>query len=98
MCFFALVAFVLTITESKSGSGSRSALSDSCNPTDCSPQSPLSMGILQAGILECVALSLPLHPIPQGDLANPGIEPGSSELQAILYPLSHQESPFLPFS
>ena len=80
----ALVAFVLTIRESKSESESHSTRSDSCNPMDCSPQSPLSMGILQAGILEWVALSPP-PPIPQGDLPNPGIEPGSSELQAILY-------------
>ena len=61
----ALVAFVLTIRESKSESESHSTRSDSCNPMDCSPQSPLSMGILQAGILEWVALS-PHPPSPRG--------------------------------
>ena len=76
MCFFALVAFVLTITESKSGSGSRSALSDSCNPTDWSPQSPLSIGILQAEILEWVALSPPCTPSPKGILPTQGSNRG----------------------
>ena len=37
-------------------------------------QAPLSMGILQARILEWVAIL--------GDLPNPGIEPGSPALQA----------------
>ena len=34
---------------------------------------------------------LPCHPL--GDLPNPGIEPGSPILQAILYHLSHRGSP-----
>ena len=38
----------------------------------------------------------PPAPFPEGDLLNPGIEPGSSEFKAILYQLSHQGSPFLP--
>ena len=39
-------------------------------------QAPLSMGILQARILEWVAMP------PPGDLPNPGIEPASPALQA----------------
>jgi len=39
-------------------------------------QAPLSMGILQARILEWVAMPFP------GDLPNPGIEPRSPTLQA----------------
>ena len=48
-----------------------------CDPMDCSPcQAPLSMGILQARILEQVAM-----PFSRGH-PNPGIEPRSSTLQA----------------
>ena len=43
--------------------------------------------ILQARILEWVAFPSP------GDLSNPGIEPRSPALQAILYQLSHKGSP-----
>ena len=39
-----------------------------CDPMDCSPRTPLSMGILQARILEWVAISLSRFPYP-------GIEP-----------------------
>ena len=35
----------------------RSAVSNSCNPTTVARQAPLSMGILQARILEWVAIS-----------------------------------------
>ena len=47
-----------------------------CDPMDCCPPGSLVHGILQAKILEWVALPLP------GDLADLGIEPGSPELQA----------------
>ena len=47
-----------------------------CDPVDYSPQAPLSMGILQARILN----ELPCPP--PGDLPNPGIEPRSPSLQA----------------
>ena len=40
-----------------------------CDPMDCSPQVPLSMGILQARILEWVAV-----PSSRG-FPNPGIKP-----------------------
>ena len=47
-----------------------------CNPEDCSPQGPTIHGILQARILEWVAISFP------EDLSDPGIEPRSPALQA----------------
>ena len=46
-----------------------------CNPMDCTHQASLSMGILQARILEWVALP------PPWDLPNPGTEPRSPTLQ-----------------
>ena len=50
-------------------------------------QSPLSMGILQARILE----GLPYPP--PGDRPNPGSNPGLPHCRQILYCLSHQGSP-----
>ena len=47
-----------------------------CDPMDCSPPGSSVPGILQARILDQVAIPFP------GDLPNPGIEPASSELQA----------------
>ena len=51
-------------------------------------------GILQARILECVALLSP------GDLPDPGIEPGLLPCRQILYHLSHQgkKDPSVQFS
>ena len=46
------------------------------NPWTVARQTPLSIGILQVRILECVACP------PPGDLPNPGIEPGSPAFQA----------------
>ena len=46
-----------------------------CNTMDCSPQAPV-LGILQARILEWVAVFFPRRS------SNPGIKPGSPELQA----------------
>ena len=51
-------------------------MSDSCDPLDCSLSGSSVRGVLQARILEWVAISFP------GDLPNPGIEPQSSALQA----------------
>ena len=48
-----------------------------CDLMDCSHQAPLSMGILQARILEWAAIFLL-----QGILPTPGIEPRSPALQA----------------
>ena len=58
-----------------------------CNPMDCSPPGSSVHGILQARILEWVAISSP------GDFPNPGIEPESPALQVDSLPLSHQGSP-----
>ena len=55
-----------------------------CNPIVCTPPGSSVHGILQARILECVAIPSP------GNLPNPGIEPGSPALQADSLP---SESP-----
>ena len=47
-----------------------------CDPMDCSLPGSSLRGILQARVLEWVAISSP------GDLPNPGIEPGSPAFQA----------------
>ena len=49
------------------------SVSDSATPRTIAHQAPLSVGILQAGILEWVAMPWP----PPGDLPNPGIKPRS---------------------
>ena len=46
-----------------------------CNPTDCSPPAPLSMGCSRQEYWSGL-------PFPPGDLSNPGIEPESQALQA----------------
>ena len=46
-----------------------------CGPMDCSPPGSSVHGILQARILEWVAIPFP------GDIPNPGMEPGSPALQ-----------------
>ena len=51
-------------------------MSDSLRPVDCSPPSSSIHGILQARILEWVAIPS------AGDLPDPGIKPGSPTLQA----------------
>ena len=60
-----------------------------CDPMDCSPQAPLSMGFSRQEYQN----GLPFPP--PGDLPNPGMEPGSLALQADSLPLSHQRSPAL---
>ena len=62
------------------GGGSRSVVSDSCDPVDCSLPGSSVHGILQARILEWVAFPSP------GDLPDPGIEPKSPSLQADALP------------
>ena len=49
-----------------------------CDPTDCSPPGFSVCGILQARILEWVAIPSP------GDLPDPGIEPGLLHCRQIL--------------
>ena len=53
-----------------------------CDPLDGSPPGPLVPGILQARILECVAIPF------TGDLPNPGIELRSPALRADSLPLA----------
>ena len=48
-----------------------------CDPMDCSPQAPRSMGFPQAKILEWIACP------PPGDLPNPGNEPTSPTAPAL---------------
>ena len=55
------------------------------NPTDCSPPGFSVHWILQAGILECIAI-----PFSRGS-SDPGIEPWSLALQADPLPLSYRE-------
>ena len=62
-----------------------------CDPTDCSPPGSSVHGILQARILEGVAIS-------PGDLSDPGIKPASPVSPALagkffFFPLSHLEVP-----
>ena len=58
-----------------------------CDPMDCSPAGSSVQGILQAKILEWVAIPFP------GDLSDPVIEFGSPSLQADSLPLCHLGSP-----
>ena len=55
---------------------SRSVMSDSLRPMNCSPPGSSAHEILQARILEWAAF-----PCPE-DLPDPGVEPGFSALQA----------------
>ena len=58
-----------------------------CNPMDCSLPGSSVHGILQARILEWIAV-----PFSRGS-SDLGIEPGPPALQADSLPLSHQRSP-----
>ena len=55
---------------------------------DCGPPGSSVCGILQARILESVAIAFL-----QGNLPNPGIEPTSPALASGFFTLSHQGSP-----
>ena len=67
-----------------------------CNPMYCSPPCSSVHGILQARVLEWVAMPSP------GDLPDPGIEPGSPALQSDpslseppgLHPKSNDKCPY----
>ena len=54
-----------------------------CNPTDCSPPGSSVRGILQARILEWVAMPSFRGSSRHGDLLDPGIEPMSPETPAL---------------
>ena len=60
-----------------------------CDPSDCNPPASMSMGILQEGILELVAM-----PSSRGS-SDPGIELGSPALQmdSLLAELSGKPNP-----
>ena len=60
-----------------------------CTSMKCSLPGSSVHGIFQARVLEWVAFPSP------GDLPDPGMEPGSSALQADSLPLSHQGSPIV---
>ena len=60
-----------------------------CDSKDCNPPGASLHGILQARILEWVAILF------SRDLPHPGIKPPSSALQADSLPLSHLGSPQL---
>ena len=61
-----------------------------CDPVDCSLPDSSVHGILQARILDWVAISF------SGDLPNPGIKPKSPALQADSLPIRYQELFTLP--
>ena len=63
-----------------------------CNHMDCSPQAPLSMGILQVSILEWVAM--PSSRI----IPTQGSNPHLLHYRRILYQRSHQGSPELVYN
>jgi len=63
-----------------------------CDPMDCSPPDSSIHGILQARILEWVAIPSSGR---SWDLPNPGIEPGSSTLQADSLPSEPPENPYI---
>ena len=67
-------------THLKKESVSGSVVSDSATPWPITRQASLSMGILQARVLEWVGFHSP------GNLSKPGMEPGSPVLQVDMYP------------
>ena len=70
--------------------GNHQVVSNSCNPVDCSPPGSSVHGILQARILEWVAILSP------GALPHPGIEPRSPALQADSFPAELPGEPQAP--
>ena len=68
---------------------SHSVVSDCVTPWTVARQPPLSLEILQARILEWIAMP------PPGDLPNPGIEPRFPTLQANSLPSEPRGKPIL---
>ena len=60
-----------------------------CDPMDCNQQGSSVHGVLQARILEWVAISF------SGSSRNPGIEPGLPHCRHILYHLNHRGSLYI---
>ena len=91
MCLFKVSVLDKLVSQVLANTGTCSVASvvyDSATLWTVALQAPLSMGILQARILEWVAM-----PSPPKDLPKPEAEPKSPALQ-ILYCLRHQGSPF----
>ena len=63
-----------------------------CDPMDCRSRCSSVHGILQARILQWVAVLSSRGSSQSGDLLNPGIKPTSSTLQADSLPLNHRGS------
>ena len=59
-----------------------------CDPVNCSPPGSSVLGILQARILEWVAM-----PLLQGIFPTQGLNPGLCHWRQILYCLSHEGTP-----
>ena len=70
------------------GGGSCSVMSDSLWPMDCNPPGSSVLEILQARILEWVAI-----PFSEGVFLTKELNPGHLHCRQILYHLSHQGSP-----
>ena len=70
-----------------------SVVSEYVTPWTIVRKAPSAYGILQARILEWVAISLSPE-----DLADLGIEPRSPALRAYSYNLSHRALPFFPYN
>ena len=78
--------FTLWTTKKKESEVAQSCLT-LCDPMDCSPPGSFIHGILQARILEWVAISLP-----QEIFLTQGLNPGLPHCRQTLYHLSHQGS------
>ena len=63
-----------------------------CDPVDCNPPGSSLHGILQARILEWIAISFS-----RGIFPTQGLNPGLLHCRQMLYPLSHQGSPGVCF-
>ena len=68
-------------------------VSDSVTPMHCSPPGSFLHGILQAGILEWVAISFS-----KGTFPTQGLNPGLLHCRWVLYQLGHQGSPVSTFN
>ena len=74
---------------SVSAAACQSVMSTLCDPVDCIPPASSVHGILQARVLEWVAMPI------SRDLPNPGIEPGSPALQAESLPAEPPGKPLI---
>ena len=75
---------VLAHSSSSSNSVSSSVMSDSCNPMDCSPLDSSVHGILQASVLEWVAIRFSRESFPIQE-SNPGLPHCRQILYCLIY-------------